>query len=133
MIPAILSDARTGGAAGITKMRFSECKRTVFDECMRPGGFAFSLRENRVDEAAFGRLIGAVDALTAHVSRESSIDRLVVACLFELPWEMENTVGHYAKQSPELGALVSRMADGLRRSINNLLWSGLESHYESLE
>src|SRR4051812_42795253 len=110
-----------------------EIKRVVFDECMRPGGFAFSIRENRVDEAAFGRLIDAVDAIAAHVSNEDSIDRLVVACLFELPWEIENTVDHYAEQSPKLGAIVSRMADRLRESINDLLWGGMESHYEQLE
>jgi hypothetical protein len=111
----------------------NELKRIVFDECMRPGGFASSLHENRVDEAAFGRLIDVVDAIAAHVSNEDSIDRLVVACLFELPWEIENTVDHYAGQSPKLGALVSQMADSLRESVNNLLWRGLESHYEQLE
>ena len=111
----------------------NELKRVVFDECMRPGGFAFSIRENPVDEAAFGRLIDAVDALAAHVGNEDSIDRLIVACLFEFPWEIENTVDHYARQSPELGTLVSRLADRLRRSINDLLWRGLESHYEPLE
>ena len=47
---------------------------------MRPGGFALSIRENCVDEAAFGRLIDAVDAIAAHVSNEDSIDRLVVGC-----------------------------------------------------
>jgi hypothetical protein len=100
---------------------------------MRPGGFAFSLRENRIDEAAFGRLIDAVNAIAAEVRHRDSIDRPTVACLFELPWEMENTVDHYAKQSPELGALVSRLAVRLRESINDLLWGGLESHYEQLE
>jgi hypothetical protein len=110
----------------------NELTRVVFDECMRPGGFAFSLRENRIDHAAFDRMIDAVNAIAIKVSHRDSIDRLTVACLFELPWEMENTVDHYAKHSPELGALVSRLADRLRESINDLLWGGLESHYEEL-
>jgi hypothetical protein len=113
-------------------MQPSEARRIVFDECMRAGGFASSLRENRVDEGAFGRLIDAVDAIAAEVRDRDSIDRLTVACLFELPWEMENTVDHYARQSQELGSLVSRLADRLRQSINDLLWGGLESHYEQL-
>src|SRR4051812_33711681 len=100
---------------------------------MRPGGFAFYLRENRIDEAAFARLIDAVNAIAAKVSHCDSIDRLTVACLFELPWERENPVDHYARQSPELGALVSRLADRLRRAINDLLWGGLESHYGQLK
>jgi hypothetical protein len=108
----------------------SEIRQVVLAECMRPGGFAFSLRENRVDEAGFRRLIEAIDAIALEVSDKESIDRLIVACLFELPWEIENTVDHYRKQSPELGATVSRMAESLRQSINTLLWQGLESYYE---
>jgi hypothetical protein len=127
------SDTRTKEVAESAGMIPGELRRIVFDECMRPGGFAFSIRENRVDEAAFDRLIGAVDAMGAHVSEEDSIDRLAVACLFELPWEIECMVDHYTNQSPELGALVSRLADRLRQSIHELLWRGLESHYEQLE
>jgi hypothetical protein len=89
-----------------------------------------SLRENHVDDVGFSRLIDAIDAIAVEVRDKESIDRLIVACLFELPWEVENTIDHYRKQSPELGAMVSRMAESLRHSINNLLWQGLESYYE---
>jgi hypothetical protein len=108
----------------------NELARVDFDESMKPGGFAFSIRENRVDEEGFARLISAVNAVAAAVRNDASIDRLIVACLFELPWEIENTVEHYKKQSPELGARVRHMAESLRDSINDLLWVGLESHYE---
>lgn len=96
---------------------------------MKPGGFAFSIRENQIDELGYSRLLDAIGEISQEVASEELIDRLVVACLFELPWEIENTVDHYSKQSLELGVTVSKMAEELRSAINELLWSGLESHY----
>lgn len=113
-------------------MNLDEAKKIIVDECLKPGGFAIAIRENRVDEDAFARLIKAVHEFGRATSGEHSIDRLTIACLFELPWEIENTVDHYSKYSPELGSTVSKMADKLRASINDLLWSGLESHYDRI-
>lgn len=110
----------------------SSAKEIIFAECMKPGGFAELIRENQVDEDAFKRLVGAVKALTVDMRDQGEIDRLTIACLFELPWEVENTIGHYASQSAELGAKVSAMSEELRQEINELLWSGLESYYENL-
>lgn len=107
-------------------------KETIFAECMKPGGFAEAIRENKVDEEGFRRLVDAVKMLASTVENDDSIDRLTVASLFELPWEIENTVEHYSSQSNELGSRVSKMADELREAINELLWGGLESHYENL-
>jgi 23S rRNA C2498 (ribose-2'-O)-methylase RlmM len=112
-------------------MTFEQAKRIVVDECLKPNGFAFSIRENRVDEQGFSRLLEAIGDISRSVDSEDRIDRLVVACLFELPWEIENTVHHYSRQSQELGGRVSKMAEKLREVINNLLWIGLESHYDT--
>lgn len=113
-------------------MAENNAERVIFDECMRPDGFAALIRENRVDCESFDRLIHAVNSLASQFAGESSINRLTIACLFELPWEIENTVTHYSEQSPELGRVVSCMADQLREAIGELLWRGLESHYEDL-
>jgi hypothetical protein len=112
-------------------MNAGQAKRIIVDECLKPGGFAFSLRENRVDEQGFSRLLEAVGEISREVASEDRIDRLVIACLFELPWEIENTVDHYSKQSLELRVTVSKMAEKLRGAINELLWSGFESHYDN--
>jgi hypothetical protein len=113
-------------------MTFELAKRIIVDECLKPDGFAFSIHENRVDEQGFSRLLGAIGEISQSLNSEEQIDRLVVACLFELPWEIENTVDHYSRQSQDLGRRVSKMAEELREVINNLLWIGLESHYNSL-
>ena len=89
-----------------------------------------AIRENRVDEEGFARLLEAVLEFARATRAEGSIDKLTIACLFELPWEIENTVNHYLKRSPALGATVSKMADTLRESIHDLLWGGLESQYK---
>ncbi len=112
-------------------MNARQAKRIVVEECLKPGGFAFLIRENRIDEQAFSRLLEAIGDISREVASEELIDRLVVACLFELPWEIENTIDHYSKQSPELGVTVSKMAEELRSAIGELLWIGLESHYDS--
>ena len=112
-------------------MNADRAKRIIVEECLEQGGFAFSIRENRVDEEGFSRLLEAVREISRTVAAKDLIDRLVAACLFELPWEIENTVEHYSKQSPELGLTVSRMADRLRAAIHEMLWGGLESHYMS--
>jgi hypothetical protein len=113
-------------------MTFEQAKRIIVEECLKPGGFAFSIRENRVDEQGFTRLLEAIGEISRLLDSEDQINRLVVACLFELPWEIENTVDHYSKQSQVLGGRVSKMAEKLREVINNLLWIEIESHYESL-
>jgi len=105
-------------------------KQTIFIECMNPEGFAARIRENTVDESAFKRLIDAIRNYGKEISQHSSIDRLTIGCLFELPWEVENTVPHYSNQSQDLGNKVSKMADELRENINELLWIGLERHYD---
>ncbi len=59
-------------------------KKTIFVECMKPGGFAEAIRENKVDEEGFRRrLIDAVNALASAVKKDESIDRLTIASLFE--------------------------------------------------
>jgi hypothetical protein len=112
-------------------MSAGQAKRTIVEECLRAGGFASAIRENRVDKRGFSRLLEAIGEISREVASEDLIDRLVIACLFELPWEIENTVDHYSKQSFELGVTVSKMAEELRGAINELLWSGLEAHYDS--
>jgi hypothetical protein len=112
-------------------MTFEQAKSIIVEECLKPDGFAFSICENRVDEQGFSRLLDAIGEISRSVNSEDRIDRLVVACLFELPWEIENTVNRYSKQSQELGVKVSQMAETLRKVINDLLWIGLESHYDS--
>jgi 23S rRNA C2498 (ribose-2'-O)-methylase RlmM len=112
-------------------MTFEQAKSIIVEECLNPDGFAFSIRENRVDQQSFSRLLDAIGEITQSLNSEKQIDRLVVACLFELPWEIENTVPHYSKQSQELGDNVSQMAEKLRKAINDLLWIGLEIHYDS--
>jgi hypothetical protein len=112
-------------------MSVGQAKRTIVKECLKPGGFAFAIRENRVDEKGFSRLIEAIGEISRAFVSEELIDRLVIACLFELPWEIENTFDHYSRQSPELGVTVSTMAQELRDAINEMLWNGLESHYDS--
>jgi len=107
-------------------------KQTIYSECMMPHGFAAQIRENTVDIIAFRRLIDAVHNYGKEISDDISIDRLTIACLFELPWEIENTVPHYTKQSKALGKDVSKMADELRENINELLWTGLETHYQDV-
>ena len=104
---------------------------TIYKETMRSDGFLSALRENRVDEYGFQRLMDAVEALRSSVGSERTIDKVAVACLFEVPWEIENTVPHYRQRDPDLGILVSRMADTARSKIMDLLWEGLEEFYEN--
>ena len=110
----------------------NDYKQTIYAECMEPDGFAAKIRENKVDEVAFKKLIGAIQSYTHEISNENSIDRLIVGCLFELPWEIENTIEHYNAQSMYLGEKVSRMAEELRENINELLWIGLEASYRNI-
>ena len=104
----------------------------IYAECMSKNGFAWRIRENVVDEESYERLITALKGLTEQHRERDTIDRLTVASLFELPWEMENTVEHYTQIDEQLGRRDSSMADHLRALINELLWVGLEEHYENI-
>ena len=114
-------------------MTHDEAKSRIVEECLNPKGFASRIRENQVDEEAFARLLEAVDEFGRVARSQNLIDRLTIACLFELPWEIENTVDHYSKRSPRLGAIVSRMADELRDEIHEFLWTGFEAYYEGAD
>lgn len=111
-------------------MNIDQAKRIILDECMKPGGFAISIRENQVDEEGFRRLLEAIGVVAREVRSEQMVDRLTIGCLFELPWEIENTIKHYNGQSVELGSKVSSMADQLREALHELLWDGLDAPYE---
>lgn len=104
----------------------------IFQECMKTGGFASLIRENEINELGFAKLINAIQELTKLTCNEKYLDKLTVASLYELPWEIENTIEHYTNQNKELGIKVSKMADELREAINEFLWSGLEDSYEEL-
>jgi len=108
-------------------------EKIIYEECMLPNGFTFLIRENIVDKLKFNALIESIEELTKLEKTNKQIDKLTVACLFELPWEIENTVEHYKKQDEKLGQEVSLMADKLRTAINEFLWTGLEEYYENIE
>lgn len=107
-------------------MERNEAEETIYQECLKEGGFSDLLRQNVVSQKKYDNLLNAVRALTEFISKESSINRRTAGCLFELPWEIENTIDHYKGQDPALGIKVSRMADELRCAINELLWRNID-------
>lgn len=103
--------------------------RTIYRQTMSRHGFMWKLRENEVDEAGFEQLVASVRELAQDTHPASRcIDRRLVAFLFEVPWEIENTVDHYRSRDPELGRRVGQMADAVRGVLHELLWIGLEDY-----
>lgn len=102
----------------------------IYNETMKENGFLFKLREDEVDKESFRKLFDAVNALALETESHEIISKLAVACLFEVPWEMENTVEHYSEKNEQLGREVSMMAEELREAVEGLLWGGLEKYYE---
>ena len=100
---------------------------------MSSAGFMSGLRENRIDDDGYKRLCEALDVATELIKDDKQISRLLVACIFEVPWEIENTVDHYRNKDEDLGKMVSSMADTLRQKISELLWVGLEEYYENID
>ena len=75
-----------------------EAVRVIYEECVSDDGFLRSLRTGTIDESRFDALIAAIkelERLTCEPTR--TIDRLVVTCLFEVPYEVENTSRYYEK------------------------------------
>ena len=103
---------------------------TIYAETMGATGFMSRLRENTVDTEGYARLRTAIGEATEDIRTKRSVDRLLVACLFEVPWEIENTVEHYGSQNREEGQRVNKMAEELREAINELMWAGLEEFYK---
>jgi adenine-specific DNA methylase len=113
-------------------MTSEECKEIIYTQTMQPSGFLWGIRENRVDKQQFQQLVDAIEQLRKFNNKEKKLDRIIVAYLFEAPWEIENTVSHYASTSEALGQEVSRMADALRTAIHNFLWEGLEESFMNI-
>jgi hypothetical protein len=113
-------------------MTHEECKEIIYTQTMQPSGFLWGIRENRVEEQQFQQLLDAIEQLSKFNATEKKLDRLIVACLFEAPWEIENTFSHYASTNESLGRDVSRRADDLRTAIHDFLWDGLEEHYANI-
>lgn len=90
-------------------------------------GFMGRLRENYVDESGFIELIGSIEAVANELGDNTEIDRQLVGCLFEAPWEIKNTITHYKAQEATRGRRVSQMADELRSAIHNMLWRGIDT------
>jgi len=105
-------------------------KDTIFFHTMKEDGFLDRLRSNKIDETAYTELLSAIRQGEEEQGETTTADRLVVACLFEVPFEIENTADHYSRKKKEDGRKVSRMADEIRTAINSFLWSGLEAYYK---
>ena len=80
----------------------------------------------------FQRLLGAINELASLASPAETVDKLIVACLFEVPWELENTEPHYSSVDKLQGHEIRQMADELRHAIHVWLWTDLEEHYENI-
>lgn len=109
-----------------------ECLDIIYTETMKPGGFLWKLRENEIDWDGAERLLQAIRRLPPVWRERADCDRLAVACLFEVPWEIENTVEHFSERDEAIGRRLSTLAEDLRSAILDLLWSGLEAAYETL-
>ncbi|CAM2065260.1 hypothetical protein SCOR_07765 [Sulfidibacter corallicola] len=104
----------------------------IYAQTMEKSGFLWKLRIGEVDEKGFQMFIGAIEDLTSHYRERETISKLVVACLFEVPWEIENTVDHFKKKDEASGKQVSNMACRAREAIQNMLWEGLEEYYKDV-
>ena len=68
-------------------------------------------------------MLKAIEAYKEYVSGEQYIEREIIACLFEMPWEIENTRHHYMeREGKEKALLVDNIADKLRMAISDLVW-----------
>ena len=105
-------------------------KEVVREECLADEGLLAKIRTGRIDEAACRRLLDALREGTEEVESKQEIDRMTVACLFGVPYEIENTAEHFAKQRPGGGKLVTDMAESLRLAIHEFLWAGLDDQYK---
>lgn len=110
--------------------KLNELLEAIFHETMEESGFLWKIRENEVDQEGFSRFINALNELTEIYQNENELSKILVACLFEVPWSIENAVDFYMEKDQALGQRVLQMADEARAAIMSLLWTGLEKYYE---
>jgi len=104
-------------------MNFEEAKNTIELHALSEQGAMWKIRENNIDENGFAQLLAAIDAYKLHTKGNAQINRAVVASLFEIPWEIENTRSHYLEvRGEEAARLLDSIAEQLREAISNLLW-----------
>ena len=113
-------------------------KKTIYTETMKKDGYLYQLGSDKLDESAYQRLINAIKEGTRELNSEKNItfdekDRLIVACLFEVPFMVENNVDHYASISDSAATRVDSMSQELREVIHEFVWVGLEKFYQNLE
>ena len=113
-------------------MNKKKCVDIIYYQTMNKSGLLSKLRENQVDEQGYTDLITALKTLSGYYKNGEDIDRLVAACLFEVPWEIENCVPHYSSQSVKLGEIVSNMSEELIEIIHEMLWQGMDAYYKNL-
>ncbi len=109
----------------------SNMEKTIHQETMVAGGFVQKLESGTIDPAAFQRLMAALDNYRRAVHGSDKVSRLIAACLFDLPWELENQSEHFFRRyGKEPARQLSSMAEQLRSKLIDVLWEGLESYYE---
>jgi hypothetical protein len=108
-------------------MTLQESARLIERETLLEGGAMWSIREGEIDEEGFSRLSEAIASFAEATREERELDRHVLACLFEVPWEIENTREHFLATKGEHAARqVSRTADEIRELIHAMLWGSSE-------
>ena len=109
----------------------SDVEETIYKETMVEGGFVQSLESGTIDKVAFDRLIEALAEYRRTINGSNLMSRIIAACLFGLPWELENQSEHFRRRfGEELARELSTMAEQLRLKMSDMLWEGFESYYE---
>lgn len=111
---------------GENAARLDAAKKTIVSEALSDRGFLTLLHEDRIDERRFRRLMTAIDEAHRAARGVESLDRQLVAALFELTWGAHGDVDHYVEISVERGVRVAQMADTLRQAVRALFWEGVE-------
>lgn len=104
-------------------MQLSEIRRVVKLQGLSEEGAMWKLRENEFDELGFSQVIDAINKYAVLINGSMELDRELIAVLFEMPWEMENTIPHYKETvGSEVAEKISKQADDLRMAIHEFLW-----------
>lgn len=107
--------------------------RAIYFESCHEDGFFQKFGRNQIDLEAFNRLINAITTYGENVESSRQIDRLVIACLIDMPYMIANAADHFRAlgASPEVD--LKRLSADLLDAMATMTGRGLNAYFEDFK
>ena len=106
-----------------------ECIKSIYFESCHHDGFFQKFSRNEIDLESFHRLLSAISEYEKLTQKDSNINKLVCACLIDMPAMIRNASDHFRDLNTYPDVDIRRMSVDLLDAVSRMMGGGLDKHF----